>query len=67
MYTQIEGTMQKDSMLPSDYRCLVCGDRLGKVKKMYCSLHTTAAGRRETAEANEVIKQENLKKGFIYA
>ena len=59
-------SMEANENIPSDYRCLVCGDRLGKVKKMFCALHTTAAGRRETAQQNEVIKHENLAKGFIY-
>jgi len=62
-----EGIMQKDSLLPSDYRCISCGESLGKTKKLYCALHSTAAGRKQTIMENEAIKQENLAKGFIYA
>jgi hypothetical protein len=62
----IEGIIQQDSLLKSDFRCLVCGDSLGKTKKLYCASHSTAAGRRETAEANEKIKQENLVKVYVY-
>jgi len=58
--------MEKNENLASDYRCLACGDSLGKTKKLYCASHSTALGRKEMAVANEQIKQENLAKGYVY-
>jgi hypothetical protein len=57
--------MQANENVPSDYRCY-CGESLGKVKKLYCALHSTAAGRKQTATEQEKVKQENLSKGYIY-
>jgi hypothetical protein len=44
--------------------CVHCGD---KCSSKYCKNCGTAEGRHKIDEANEIIKQENLKKGFIYA
>lgn len=59
-----EGTMQKDSLLPSFYRCINCQEDLGKTRKLYCVNCGTAQGRREMAIENERIKEENLIKGY---
>lgn len=66
-YKLPDGIMQKDTLLSSLYRCVECGEDLGKIKKLYCALHAIAQGRKDLKEANEKIKQENLAKGFIYA
>lgn len=43
--------------------CAHCSEDCGG---KYCGHCSTADGRKKITEANELIKQENLAKGFIY-
>ncbi len=59
-----QGSMEANDTLKSDYRCINCGEPVGKTKKLYCGSCATAAQRKEMAMANLKIKEENKVKGY---
>lgn len=65
--SHFQTSIEANENLKSDFRCINCGEPTGKTKKLYDGSCATAAQRKEMFNQNEIIKAENIAKGFIYA
>lgn len=60
-------SMEANENLKSMFMCINCGELAGMTKKLYCKDCGTAQQRKDIINQNEIIKAENIAKGFIYA
>lgn len=60
-------SMEANDTLKSDYRCINCSVHAGYTKKLYCANCGTASQRKEMFDQNQLIKAENITKGFVYS